>query len=257
MPRNLIKGMEIRSFCARGISLLTRKLLCSLGVDAVTGLRFSPFRRRLVLGSARGAWVIPAHGIRRGAICYCAGCGEDISFDLSLITRFGAQVWAFDPTPRSIRHVHQVACHISQYHFSPIGLWSSEKVLEFFAPQDPAHVSHSVVNLQNTSHSFSAPVSRLSRIMASEGHSRIALLKLDIEGAEYEVLRTIVEDRIPIGVLCVEFDEYFHPIDPDYRARIRQSLESLFALGMVLFDARGNGNYTLVQPAVLARDVAV
>jgi len=38
-------------------------------------------------------------------------------------------------------------------------------------------------------------------------HGRIDLLKIDIEGAEYAVLRSLLEDGLVVKVLCVEFDQ--------------------------------------------------
>jgi len=34
------------------------------------------------------------------AVVYSLGIGEDISFDLALIEKYGARVHAFDPTPK-------------------------------------------------------------------------------------------------------------------------------------------------------------
>ena len=47
-------------------------------------------------------------------------------------------------------------------------------------------------------------------IMRREGDASIDLLKLEIEGAEYKVLETIVEDRPDIKAILVEFDEVWH-----------------------------------------------
>ena len=38
-------------------------------------------------------------------IVYGVGCGEDISWDVSLVQHFNAQVHMFDPTEKSIRYV--------------------------------------------------------------------------------------------------------------------------------------------------------
>lgn len=38
-------------------------------------------------------------------------------------------------------------------------------------------------------------------------HSSITLLKMDIEGAEYEILDSIIEDNLDIKIICVEFDQ--------------------------------------------------
>jgi len=141
------------------------------------------------------------------SICYCVGVGEDITFDLELIKRFDCQVYAFDPTPRAIEYVKRNAAYIKNYHFYPIGLWSSDTVLKFFAPKNPSHVSHSIVNLQRTNKFFEAQCKRLSHIMNEFKHSSITLLKMDIEGAEYEVLESIIEDNLDIKIICVEFDQ--------------------------------------------------
>jgi hypothetical protein len=41
--------------------------------------------------------------------------------------------------------------------------------------------------------------------MQVQGHSRIDLLKMDIEGAEYVVIDEIVGEKIPVRQLLVEF----------------------------------------------------
>ena len=43
--------------------------------------------------------------------------------------------------------------------------------------------------------------------MQENGHTRIDLLKMDIEGAEYRVIDEIIARKIPIRWLCIEFDQ--------------------------------------------------
>lgn len=162
---------------------------------------------QLLGGTTYGGWVVPITLLARDAICYCAGVGEDISFDLELAKRFKCQVFAFDPTPRAIEHIRQNASDLPGFHFFDYGLWSSEANMKFYAPRNPQHVSHSILNLQRTKDFFIAPCKRLSLVMEELGHSRLDLLKLDIEGAEYEVIKSIIEDNLDIKVLCVEFDQ--------------------------------------------------
>ena len=54
------------------------------------------------LGSEYGGYCMCPENIDRDCVVYSFGIGEDISFDLALIQRFGLSVYAFDPTPRSI-----------------------------------------------------------------------------------------------------------------------------------------------------------
>jgi hypothetical protein len=82
--------------------------------------------------------------------------------------------------------------------------------------------------------------------MKQLGHTKVDLLKLDIEGAEYKVLNSLVEDALQVEVLCVEYDEYFHG-SPGFVDRIRSSLQNLIRAGFVIADTPGNANYTLVR----------
>src|SRR5438128_8046789 len=52
-------------------------------------------------GLAYGRWTVPAT-LDEQSVAYLAGIGRDITFDLSLIARFGCTVHAFDPVPESI-----------------------------------------------------------------------------------------------------------------------------------------------------------
>lgn len=159
------------------------------------------------LGSDYGGWVVPTSLISSSSVCYCAGVGEDVTFDIELIEELGCNVFAFDPTPRAIEYVEENAKDVPNFHFYDVGLWSTNERLKFFAPKDPGHVSHSIVNLQSTSEFFEAECKRLSSLMDDLGHDSLDLLKLDIEGAEYEVVNSMLEDQVPVKVLCVEFDQ--------------------------------------------------
>lgn len=201
----------------------------------------------LKLGTSYGGWIIPINLLSADSICYCVGCGEDISFDLSLIEEIDCNVFGFDPTPRAIQHVKMITKNNNKYYFCEVGLWDEDDVLKFYAPKDCTHVSHSLLNLQRTEDYFEGKVRRLSGIMKENNHKKIDLLKLDVEGAEYNIIDSIIEDRINIKVLCVEYDECFHPLDSNYKQRIKRSINKLFDYGFSLVCAQGNGNYTFVN----------
>lgn len=154
-----------------------------------------------------GGFIVAANLLSQESICWCAGVGEEITFDLALIQRFGCQVWGLDPTPRAIRHVKIHASHEPRYHFLPVGLWSEDVTLSFFAPQNPSHVSYSIVNLQGTQESFDAPCRSVRSLMNELGQNRIDLLKLNIEGAAYAVLESMARDDIRPRQLCISFDQ--------------------------------------------------
>lgn len=224
-------------------------------------------------GTAYGGWIIPADFLNSQSIVYLVGAGEDVSFDLALAEQFGCQVEIIDPTPRSEAHVGVLKENIiaerdtplstapgGRYppvrpttaqliRFHPIGLWSSESKLRFYKPQNEAHVSHSLVNLQKTDQYIEVPVCRLSDLMKKFGHSKIDLLKIDIEGAEYVVLQTILEDKVDVRVLCIEYDETAtNHMDGDYIKRIENSIQQLRGAGFLLVAKEPTcRNYTFVH----------
>ena len=195
------------------------------------------------LGSVYGGWTVPVSLLSQSSICYCVGVGEDISFDLALIDTFGCDVFAFDPTPRSIDYVTRVAPENANYHFYPWGIWNKNEIAKFYAPRDQRHVSHSLVNLQQTSEYFTATCKRLSSLVDELGHREIDLLKLDIEGAEYDVLDTILEDEVSVNTICVEFDQ------PTTNARIREMVRKLEISGYDMVNIDG-WNFTFVARTI-------
>ncbi len=158
------------------------------------------------MGSAYGGWWVPKEIAVPGTIAYCGGAGEDISFDLALFAR-GCTVRVFDPTPRAIEHVKTRDPQSDRFTFVPVGWWSIDDYLKFYAPKDVHHVSHSVVNLQGTQEYFAARVRPVRALMNDLGDDHVDLIKMDIEGAQREVLGSLLRDGPVPDVLCVEFDQ--------------------------------------------------
>jgi FkbM family methyltransferase len=158
------------------------------------------------IGSGYGGWWIPKDLLGPESICYLAGVGTDITFDLGVIERYGCRVWGIDPTPKSINWVAGQSVD-ERFTMVPVGLAAEPGTLRFYAPQDPNHVSHSIKNLQCTDTYFEARVTTIAGLMAELGHDHIDLLKLDIEGAEHETIRALLRDGLRPAVLCVEFDQ--------------------------------------------------
>lgn len=74
----------------------------------------------------------------------------------------------------------------------------------FAAPEERNHVSHSMVRWTTEHGGFTGAVRRLPTIMQALRHTEIALLKMDIEGAEYAVLEDISSSTALIRQLLVE-----------------------------------------------------
>lgn len=158
------------------------------------------------LGSPGAGWWVPESSLKPGAVAYCAGAGEDISFDLALLEH-ACRVTTFDPTPRAIAHVRETAPEDPGFRFEPVGWWDTDDEIRFYAPRDADHVSHSALNLQRTSDFFIAAVRRVDHLMADLGDDHVDLIKMDIEGAELRVIPSLLRHGPLPEVLCVEFDQ--------------------------------------------------
>ena len=203
-------------------------------------------RRRI--GTSYGGGTICPDGLNSESVVYSVGVGEDVSFDLALIRAFGCTVWGFDPTPKSIAWVRRQEL-VPQFQFSEFGLAGHDGTVSFYTPENPNHVSASIVNRPGTTtDTITVPVRRLKTTMDALGHAGLDLLKLDIEGAEYEVVDDIVSswgEKIPIRQLLIEFHHRFFPDGAD---RTRRAIDLLNARGFRIFNISQNAiEYSFIQ----------
>lgn len=193
----------------------------------------APLRRRDDIewvGTQYGGWAVPTRLIEPGWRCLCAGAGVDVSFDLELATRFGATVVTIDPTAESREHVERVDPE-GRLRYIPAALWTSDGELDMYVAADPRHQTLSSDDLQGTGRSIRVPARALS------GFADAQLVKLDIEGAEYDVLPQVGPG---VRVLCVEM----HPT-----RGLREAVRAFRALRAKGFElvARSGADYTFVR----------
>ena len=136
--------MRVIQVTRAGVAKLRDKAFKLIGRDSVSLAKIRRQNDLKHFGTEYGGWVIPVSLLDSRSICYCIGCGEDISFDLSLIEAFGCSVFAYDPTPRAIEYVRKVAGQNPQYHFSDIGLWDKEDRLKFYVPRNRYFITNRI-----------------------------------------------------------------------------------------------------------------
>jgi len=163
-------------------------------------------------GSAYGGWVVYTRRISSRSIVYSCGVGEDASFDLALISRFGVTIHAFDPTPKAVDWVSAQDLP-SSFKFHQLGIADFDGTAAFNAPPRPKDASYTLVKGRgNAAFAVQADVRRLSTIMDQFGHDHIDLLKVDVEGAEYGVIEDLISTELDVRQLLVEFHHGFETI---------------------------------------------
>jgi FkbM family methyltransferase len=189
-------------------------------------------------GSQKFGWTICPDGLSSRSIAYSFGVGRNISFELSLIRRFGLQVYAFDPTPEVVRWLRARDLP-EEFRFHPYGLSDFDGEAGFDPNPNPAEVSHRLMAPAEASpHSVLLPVRRLLTILAEREHDHIDILKMDIEGAEYAVIQDLARSPVPIGQILVEFHHRFPGLG---RNATRQAIDRLESLGFRPFAVTPGG----------------
>jgi FkbM family methyltransferase len=189
------------------------------------------------MGNETAGWTVCPTNLSSKSVVYSFGVGEDISFDLELIQRFGLKVHAFDPTPKSIEWLNKQALP-SEFIFSPYGVADYDGLCKFLPPANEEHVSYTVLNRHTKRPAIEAPVRSLKTIMNDFGHDEISLLKMDIEGAEYSVLADLLASDIRVEQLLVEFHHRFPEVGVN---KTKNAIKALNAAGYRIFSVSPSG----------------
>jgi FkbM family methyltransferase len=193
--------------------------------------------QRVKLGKEGACWCVCPQDLRASSVVYSFGVGEDISFDLGLIERFSLHVHAFDPTPRSIEWLRSQTV-LPEFMFHAYGVAGFDGQCAFARPENPAHVSHSIVARASSRPAIEVAVHRLGTIMKMLGHEQIDLLKMDIEGAEYGVLADMLACGILVKQLLVEFHHRWPQLGIE---KTREAIRGLNAAGYRIFSVSPSG----------------
>jgi FkbM family methyltransferase len=177
-------------------------------------------------GNNYGGFYACSEFVKPSSVVYSFGIGEDISFDEAIIQATGCSVFGFDPTPKSIEWVKTNKGHIDRFKFYPFGIAIKSGLVDFFLPIKDDHVSGSFVAQNNVSESkvIKVQMKSIDDIARELGHTKIDVLKMDIEGAEYDLLDSILQSPLRIDQILIEFHDRFFPDGTD---RTRRALERL------------------------------
>lgn len=189
---------------------------------------------RIRIGTEYGGWWIVPERVSASSVVYGVGVGHDITWDLGMIEHFGCTVHGFDPTPRARAWIESQTLP-DKFAFHPLGLAGRDGVAKFvMRSADPQFSSYNksessggaveVVELQ---------VRRLTTLMSDLGHDHIDVLKMDIEGSEFEVVEDMLTTQVRPSLLLIEY-HYFENRAAEV-PRVKASIERLRQAGYKLF----------------------
>jgi FkbM family methyltransferase len=164
------------------------------------------------VGSHYGGYWIPSTLLlpsSKDGLLLSAGLGFDVSFDLALL-KIGFRVVALDPLPQAAQFAESSFAGQDAVVLVA-GLWTRDGNHTFFAPRIPEHDSWSLTDLQETGYSNSQEFTTVSLESLAQDHPQLrgpgpCVLKMNIEGAENNVLAQLCESTICFDVLVVHLE---------------------------------------------------
>lgn len=161
-----------------------------------------PFRRAVpteLLGKT-DQWAITRNSLDAGSFIISAGVGQSITFEDALVARFDATVILLDPSPTGLNTI-QARESMRNLTFLPIGLARQSGTHRFVPPERPEEGSF------RKAQDGDGPLFRCTSVadlLKVHNRHKIDLLKIDVEGCEYEILESILDSRIEVDQICVE-----------------------------------------------------
>lgn len=161
-------------------------------------------------GNEYGGFYLNPDFVSDESIVYSFGIGEDISFDLSLIETYNCDVFGFDPTPKSIKWIKSRGVQ-KKFSFFSFGIGCKNEKVNFFLPKDENFVSGSIINRSELSvnNHIEVQLKNLKTIAQELNHSKIHIIKMDIEGSEYDVVESLFDANLEFDQILVEFHDRF------------------------------------------------
>ena len=189
-------------------------------------------------------WDICMDGLDSHSVIISAGAGNDISFEIELRKKTGATIILLDPSPTGRKTVDDTpANQLAGIKFLPYGLAAKSGVNTFALPANPVEGSYALLPTGKGTVSFECR--SLGDLMRENNLQRVDLLKMDIEGFEWEVLDSILTQRLNVSQICVEF----HPMHNLYWSGLQRyfKLIKMRWKGYCLVSHQGTGDHTFLK----------
>jgi FkbM family methyltransferase len=189
---------------------------------------YKPLKIQLI-GTQYGHCAVILALVAPGSTIISAGVGEDTSFDTELIRLKNCQIIGVDPTDKARRYIENNKN--PNFHFLQKALYTeSGKKIKIYKNTNPDYVSESITpshNMVSPSEFYEAETISIPDLLRQ--YRNVSVLKMDIEGAEYDIINSL--GKLDIPQIYVEF----HHFCTDFTAYdTEKCIEHLDSLGYVV-----------------------
>jgi len=156
------------------------------------------------LGSDYGYWVVPVDWIDSSWTCYCVGAGGDITFERELLARYAPTVRSFEPDEDYVGRIEVPEEDAARFSAYQMAIAPSDGPIRMQRTHIPGSRSLSPVHLYDTEDYVEVPGRSLRSLMEEFGDDSVELLKVDVEGGEYDLVPTLDLTGMGVRVLCIQ-----------------------------------------------------
>jgi len=199
------------------------KLIIDKSIKTTGYIWFFFFRNKQYDGKLEiiGNYRIFPKGLSSNSVIFSCGIAENISFDEAISKKYGCKVFMFDPTEKSKKFMNSI--NNSKLIFSNIGIWKYDGNIKFYHPNKPDNDNLSATNFFNSNTYLTLPCKSIQSIMKENNHKEIDVLKMDVEGASFDILNEILDKKVYPKQIIVELERPFFI----YNAKFRELLNYL------------------------------
>lgn len=205
---------------------------------------------------ACGPWTYYKNHLGSDSIMYSLGVGDEVRFDLEIIEVCGLTIYAFDPTPTSMEWITSQELP-GQFVFHQWAVSGNDGVLRMAQRvnargKKSAGMWTSVLESSNDAETIEVPCYSLPTIMDKLNHERIDLLKMDVEGSEYEIIESMLAMPHRPSQLLVEFHHRFPGIGMEKTA---ECINNLRTAGYKIFTVSVTGREVgFIHESILSKE---
>ena len=177
-----------------------------------------------------------ADALDSDSVVYSFGVGDSVDFELDLIDALGADVHTFDPTPYTLEWIGTIETP-EQLKFHPWAVAGDDGELKLFPRLKKSGERSKVMwttdeKQADRQRAVTVPAYSIPSLMKMLGHERIDLVKMDVEGAEYDVLSKMLSSNVYPRQILIEFHHRFPGIG---QQKTLDVLDDLRARGYEIF----------------------
>ncbi|MCK4268365.1 MAG: FkbM family methyltransferase [Actinomycetia bacterium] len=202
-------------------------------------------RRKLMIKRLRLVQIPPNYAFfnkfEQNDVAVDIGVGDDPDFSKHLINNYGLDCFGVDPTRKHTEVLRKVEKDMANFHFLPLAVGPNNGHAKFFESHD--NISGSLLKnhtniINDHVSSYEVDMITLDELIHTVNKKVIAIMKIDIEGAEYAVIDKLESPTLKrVQQLIVEFH---HDTVREYTSKnTREAIKRINALGMKSFVYNG------------------